>query len=97
MGIAAVGAAISAYSAYSTNKNQKAAQAENRNQAEKTAALADQANNKANQKTANGSALLTSNQLAGKGGQAGTMLTGAGGIDPSSLALGKTTLLGGGG
>ena len=35
--------------------------------------------------------------MAGKAGQSGTMLTGPQGVDPSSLLLGKSSLLGGGG
>ena len=88
---------VAAYSANEQSKNQKEAIAENRKQAEKTAALADEANNKANQKRSNASALLSSNQAAGKGGQSGTLLTGPGGVSTNSLSLGKTTLLGGGG
>lgn len=95
MALSAVSAAVAAYSAYSTDQNQKAATAASKENATKAAAAADEANNKANQKRANSSALLSSNQLAGKGGQAGTMLTGPGGIDMSSLSLGRSTLLGG--
>lgn len=91
------GVVVAAYSAYSGNKNAKKARVQNQENAEKSAAMADEANNKANQKRSDGSALLSSNQLAGKGGQSGTMLTGPNGIDPASLSLGKTTLLGGGG
>lgn len=89
--------AVSAGGIYISNQNAKKAQAQGREQAEDTAKAASQANNKANQKRANSSALLSSNQMAGKGGQSGTMLTGPGGVDPSALQLGKTTLLGGGG
>lgn len=88
--------AVTAGSAYVANKNSKKARAQGREQAEDTAKAASQANNKANQKRANSSAILSSNQMAGKGGQSGTMLTGPGGVDPSALQLGKTTLLGGG-
>ncbi len=100
--------AVSAGGAYISNKNSKKAQAQAREAqeqnlaaSEKTAASASaasaEANNKANQKRANSSALLSSNQMAGKGGQSGTMLTGPGGVDPSTLQLGRTTLLGGAG
>lgn len=65
-------------------------------EARKTADLAQQAVNKANQKKPNAGALLAANQ-DGKAGQSGTMLTGPGGVDPSLLKLGKNTLLGGGG
>ena len=58
---------------------------------------ADEANNRANAKSPDSSAALTAAMLAGKSGQSGTMLTGPQGIDPNTLSLGKTTLLGGGG
>ena len=56
---------------------------------------ADQANNKANAKAPDITAMLSANMLAGKSGQSGTMLTGSQGVDPSLLTLGKTSLLGG--
>ena len=64
-------------------------------QAEATERNATIANNQANQKRVSSSALLSSNEMAAKGGQSGTMLTGPGGVDPNTLRLGKTTLLGG--
>lgn len=39
-------------------------------------------------------AMLAGNQQAAKGGGSSTMLTGPGGVDPSSLNLGRNTLLG---
>jgi hypothetical protein len=89
--------AVTAGVAIDSHNQQKKAQAQNLDQAKKTANAADEANNKANQKRANSSSLLSSNQMAAKGGQAGTMLTGPTGVDPGTLQLGKTTLLGGGG
>jgi hypothetical protein len=62
--------------------------------ADRTAAQADQDFNRANQKKPDTSAILSAAQQAGKGGQSGTMLTGAQGVDPSALTLGKSTLLG---
>lgn len=103
MGAAAAWAAVavSATSAYVSNKNANA-RADEANQlaeanAKKTADSAVQATNRANQKKPDSDALLSANLTAGKTGQASTMLTGPGGIDPSMLTLGKTTLLGGGG
>ena len=90
-------AAVTAGSAYVNHQDQKKAQEQNVKQAKETAKKADEANNKANQKRANSSALLSSNEMAAKGGQSGTMLTGPGGVDSSTLQLGKITLLGGGG
>lgn len=62
--------------------------------ATKAADQADQANNRANGKQPDIATMSSSNQLAAKGGVGGTMLTGPQGIDPKSLLLGKTTLLG---
>lgn len=56
---------------------------------------ADEANNRANAKSPDTAAAMAANMLAGKSGQSGTMLTGSQGIDPNSLTLGKSTLLGG--
>lgn len=99
MAVSAIVAAtvVTAGVGYVNHQDQKEAQKQNIANAKKTAEQADQANNKANQKRANSSALLSSNQMAAKGGQSGTMLTGPNGVDPSALQLGKTTLLGGGG
>lgn len=99
VGAAAVGttaaAGASAYSSHEATSAQKDANAQSRKNAQAAAQQADEANNKANQKRANSSALLSSNQQAGKGGTAGTMLTGPGGVAANTLQLGKTTLLGG--
>ncbi|SDC69428.1 hypothetical protein SAMN05428966_102130 [Massilia sp. PDC64] len=101
VGALAAGAVGStALNAYTGNKQAKA-QRDATNQAtanaKATATAAEQANNKANQKKPDSDALLSANLTAGQNGQASTMLTGPAGIDPSTLTLGKTTLLGGGG
>lgn len=57
--------------------------------------LADQANNRLNAKSPDMAGIASANSMAAKGGQSGTMLTGATGVDPKSLLLGKSTLLGG--
>jgi hypothetical protein len=62
--------------------------------ATKQADQADQANNKANGKQPNVTGLDAANAASAKGGVSGTMLTGPQGVDPKSLLLGKTTLLG---
>ncbi len=59
-----------------------------------TATQADIATNRANQKTPDIGAMLAGNQQAAQGGISGTMLTGPSGIDPTTLQLGKNTLLG---
>jgi acyl-coenzyme A synthetase/AMP-(fatty) acid ligase len=93
-------AASAGAAAYSANKQAGAQEDANRTataNAKATAKAADEASNKANQKQPDAGAMLSANLTAGKAGQSSTLLTGAGGIDPNSLTLGKTTLLGGGG
>jgi membrane protein involved in colicin uptake len=105
MGIAAAASAASVGMAYKNGQDQKeasakavaqqeAAQKQAQANADKTAAEADQANNKANQKSPDTSAILSAASQSGKGGASGTMLTGAQGVDPNLLNLGKNTLLG---
>jgi hypothetical protein len=52
------------------------------------------AQNAANQKAPDVASILQRAALAAKGGMGSTMLTGAGGIQPGMLNLGKTSLLG---
>ena len=66
-----------------------------RKQAKAEADRADIEYNKANRQTADVSAITDESFLAGKGGGAGTMLTGNMGVDANQLKLGKSTLLGG--
>lgn len=51
--------------------------------------------NRLNARSPDTQAIIDSNQRAAKDGGSSTMLTGAQGIDPSLLTLGKNTLLGG--
>lgn len=55
---------------------------------------AEEANNKANAKAPNTQNLLDENVQAALGGSSSTMLTGAQGVDPATLLLGRNTLLG---
>lgn len=55
---------------------------------------ADQAMNKANPKRPDAAQILYDNQAANSAGVGSTSLTGPSGIDPNTLSLGKTTLLG---
>ena len=63
--------------------------------AKANAQAADEANNQANAKSPDVSAQLAANLAAGKQGASGTMLTGPGGVDPNTLTLGSSSLLGG--
>lgn len=62
--------------------------------AQKQEKAADEATNRANQKSPDTSAMLDAAIQAGRAGASGTLLTGAQGVDPATLALGKNTLLG---
>jgi Flp pilus assembly protein TadB len=89
---AVVGAGYAVHSgeqAKNRQEDQAAAQKRANAKAEKQA---DQAMNRANQRTPDASTLLAEAQ--NRGLNSGTMLTGAQGIDPSALTLGKNTLLG---
>lgn len=93
--------AVSAYSAYSSNQNankslkaQNAAQDEARQNAAKQEKAADEATNANNMKSPDTGAMMSAALQAGRGGVSSTMLTGASGIDPNKLNLGKNTLLG---
>lgn len=95
----AAGAAVAGVAmSYQNGQEQKKAAASAQEQAKQNALkqekAADEANNRANQKSADTSSALSAAQQAGKSGQSGTMLTGSQGVDPNSLNLGKTTLLG---
>jgi flagellar biosynthesis GTPase FlhF len=73
---------------------QEKAALEAQQRAEAQANLADQANNRANRKRPNVGAKLEANRAASSKGAGSTMLTGPGGVDTGSLALGRNTLLG---
>lgn len=92
--VGATGAAT-LYGADRNRKLQNTAQDQAKAQAQSQQIAADEANNKANAKSPDTTALMAANLLASKNGQAGTLLTGPGGIDASTLKLGKTTPLGG--
>jgi len=103
-GITAVvlaGSAI-AYSAYTASQNAAKSQAMQSQAMQQAKVIADQQAttqteqiNRANAKSPDSGALLAANQQSAKGGQSGTMLTGPAGIDPNTLSLGKSSLLGG--
>lgn len=95
--MAYLGAGALAMQAYSANQAldaQTQAGEKATANATKAADQADQANNRANGKSPDIGAMLSRNTLDAKGGQSGTMLTGPQGVDPKTLLLGKSTLLG---
>lgn len=93
--VAVVGAGSAAYAAKQNAVAQSRAGQAAIAAAKSNAQQADEANNAANAKSPDVSSMLAANLAAGKQGAAGTMLTGPGGIDPTTLTLGKSSLLGG--
>lgn len=93
--IAAIGAGASAYSARQGAIAQKDAGQAAIAAAKTNAQAADEANNAANSHSPDVSATLAANLAAGRQGASGTMLTGPGGVDPNTLTLGRSSLLGG--
>jgi hypothetical protein len=101
LGVAAVGTGVTAYNGMQQNdaqrqglKNQMTATQKAEGAALSTERKNQTAMNAANQKTPNLSDILARAAQGSKTGVGSTMLTGAGGVDPGSLTLGKTTLLG---
>lgn len=93
-GLALVSVAASAYSANKQANAQKSAAGQAADNANKAATQADQAYNAANGKVPNVQGIQDQQATAALSGSGSTQLTGAGGVDPSSLTLGKNTLLG---
>lgn len=99
---AAAGTGVSIAAAQSGKKSQekameqqKQAQDQAASQAQAQSRKSEYAANAANRKSPDLNAIMQSASQAAKGGPSGTMLTGPGGVDPNSLALGKNSLLGG--
>ena len=101
MGVSAAYAVMAAASVYSaaesadTNRRGRNAATQARENAQRTEAAATRETNKVNAKAPDVNALMAANALGAKGGAGSTMLTGPQGVDPSTLTLGKKTLLGG--
>ena len=99
MGVLAAVATAGVVMQYQQGEQAAGAQRDAAAQATKNATAqadaADQANNAANAKQPNVTSIASRNALDAKGGVGSTMLTGPQGVDPKSLMLGKSTLLGG--
>ena len=99
-----IGAASVGYQIYSGEKQrqqqkkqlrlQEQANADARRRAKEASDRADVEMNRANRKRADVSAIQSKEEQAALTGPAGTMLTGAQGVDPNQLNLGGNTLLG---
>lgn len=95
--VAAVTAAVGALSAIQGQqqmKEQKKAAAQAQTNAEKQVVAAERDMNARNSKQPNTAAMASANQQAAQSGIGSTMLTGSQGVDPTSLVLGRNTLLG---
>ena len=84
---------MSAMSSRKALKSQERAQEQASTEARKQSLAAERANNRANAKVPDLGGLVRAN-AAGSNGIGSTMLTGASGIDPDKMLLGKSTLLG---
>ena len=73
---------------------QKKAQTQAVNAAQGQRKQSEMAMNRANQQQPNVAGIMEAASAASGGGAAGTMLTGPTGVDPNSLALGRSSLLG---
>jgi hypothetical protein len=92
--IAVIGAAVSYDSAQTQAKATKNASEQASQNARAQMSLQEQQINKANAQAPNTSAIMSANMQAAKAGSGSTMLTGSQGVDPNTLSLGKSTLLG---
>jgi hypothetical protein len=88
------GASYAIASGVDSSRKQQHAKEDAEFAANQTAKLQDEATNRVNQRRSNVGAILAAAQQASKGGLSGTMLTGPMGVDPSTLTLGKNSLLG---
>lgn len=101
-GAAAAGVGISAASAMAGQQAQQDAmrQQKKAQQAATAKAISQQrqsemVTNAANRRTPDINSIMSAASQASKTGPSATMLTGPGGVDPNSLALGRSSLLGG--
>lgn len=97
MGLSAAIAAVGALSAYQSSKQaqaQKRAQGKAEDAAAKQEQEAQREFRRQNRKAPDIGALLAANRDGAAGGVGSTMLTGAAGVDPGALSLGRSTLLG---
>lgn len=91
---AVVGAGAAIYQGQQSQAAQKKATGQANANAQQAESTQEQEINRANAHNPDTGAIDSANQQAAAGGPSSTMLTGAGGVDPSTLALSKNTLLG---
>jgi hypothetical protein len=76
-------------------RQQKKAQAQATQAAASQQRQSEMSINAANRRSPDVSSIMAGASKAASGGPSGTMLTGPAGVDPNSLALGRSSLLGG--
>lgn len=91
---AAAGTAVSYQNGQDAKKSAEASMNQAKANALKAEKQADQDANRLNQKKPDTAGILAAASQAGKGGVAGTMISGPQGVDPGILQLGRNTLLG---
>lgn len=91
---AAAGTAATIYNGQQQQKEMKKANQQAKAASDRQLALAEQEMNKVDAKSPNVQGMRNQNAMAEGENATATMLTGAGGVDPSKLTLGKNTLLG---
>lgn len=91
---ATVGAGASIIQGSKQLSAQRQAADQQRKDAERAFAEQERANNAANMKQPDISALVAAATRGGRAGNSSTFLTGAAGVNPSNLALGRASLLG---
>lgn len=94
LGVLAAASAAQAYSTIKQTEAQKSAQGKAEDAASKQEQAAQREFKRQNRKQPDIAAMLAANRDAAGGGVGSTMLTGASGVEPGSLSLGKSTLLG---
>ena len=94
LSVATVGTGASIIGGANAASAQKSAAAQAEQQASATQAANERAINQANQQGPNLQSILASNRSLATSGVGSTMLSGPGGVQNSSLSLGRNTLLG---
>lgn len=95
LGVMAAASVAGVVNARQQTIQQQRAQGKAEDAAAKQEQLAAREMRKANRKAPDVGSLLAGNLAGAHGGVGSTMLTGAAGVDPGSLSLGRSTLLGG--
>lgn len=98
--VAGVGASVASSMAGQQAQQDAARQQKKAQQAATAKAISQQrqsemVTNAANRRTPDINSIMSAASQASKSGPSSTMLTGPGGVDPNSLALGRSSLLGG--